>query len=42
MDKELKRFTNLQLEDITWEKLYGKYNKKCALWLTALSIHLID
>lgn len=42
MDNELKRLPNLHSEDRTWEKYYGKYHKKCAWWLTALSIHPID
>lgn len=42
MDNGLKRFPNLLLEDMTSEKYYGKYHKKCAWWLTALNIHSAD
>lgn len=31
MDNGLKRFPNLLLEDMTWEKYYGKYHKKMCL-----------
>ena len=31
MDNELKRLPNLNLEDMTWEKYYGKYHQKMCL-----------
>lgn len=39
MDDELKRLPNLHLEDTN---IMESITKKCAWWLTALSIHPID